>query len=162
MKIPAINCKFFVKGCKCNHPDAPEPGQSYCIGEDNCEDYEIQNEEGGLTMNYTKGKWEVNAFTICVNSRPILEVVIGGTDKGLPYIPITELQSNIELASSAVNSCASVNPNNPQAVAESIKDMYEALKWVRKTCEYQKGIGYIITPGAISLIKKALAKAEGK
>lgn len=30
----------------------------------------------------------------------------------------------------AQRACFQINPDNPQAVAESIKDMYEALKWI--------------------------------
>ena len=29
-------CKFYVKGGKCSHKDAPNPNHSYCIGEDDC------------------------------------------------------------------------------------------------------------------------------
>jgi len=33
-------CKFYIKGGKCSHRDAPEPRHSYCIGKDNCEAWE--------------------------------------------------------------------------------------------------------------------------
>ena len=37
-------------------------------------------------------------------------------------------ESDANLIVTAVNACISVNPQNPQAVAESIKDVYEALQ----------------------------------
>ena len=37
-------------------------------------------------------------------------------------------EANASLIVATVNTCASVNPDNPMAVAKSIKEMYEALK----------------------------------
>lgn len=36
--------------------------------------------------------------------------------------------ANANLIVTAVNACKEINPDNPQVVAERIKDMYEALK----------------------------------
>ena len=33
-------CKFYLKGGKCSHKDAPNPNHSYCIGKDACESWE--------------------------------------------------------------------------------------------------------------------------
>lgn len=29
-------CKFYLKGGKCSHEDAPNPNHSYCIGKKEC------------------------------------------------------------------------------------------------------------------------------
>jgi len=29
-------CKFYLKGGKCSHRDAPKPRHSYCLGKDSC------------------------------------------------------------------------------------------------------------------------------
>jgi uncharacterized Zn finger protein (UPF0148 family) len=66
-----------------------------------------------------------------------------------------------ELRSTAINACTKINPDNPQAVAESIEDMYEALKASLSALppSLPKGsIGQI----ARRKILEALTKAEGK
>lgn len=56
---------------------------------------------------------------------------------GLPnpdlYNPeeVEEMRTNAHLIVAAANNCRAVNPDNPRAVAESIKDMYEALQYLR-------------------------------
>jgi len=73
-------------------------------------------------MNYTKGEWE------------ILEgdedfIIIDESGNTLCLVPFyKEGEANAHLIAAAVNACQSVNQDNPMAVAESIKDMYEALK----------------------------------
>jgi len=107
-------------------------------------------------MGYTKGKWEVTdtAFTRYtlyygkksgartfitdgINLSEVAEVQ-GDTD--------TEAEANAKLIVSAVNACIAINPENPQAVADSIGDMYEAVRYARTLVGSQK----------------ALAKAEGR
>lgn len=113
------------------------------------------------TMNYTKGKWEAyqteklpERWEVCAGlegNQGICKTLLDNS------IPPDEKRANAQLICSAVNACASVNPDNPQAVAESIKDMYEALKiliaWAKclapNDTATQKGI-------------EALSKAGGK
>ena len=45
------------------------------------------------------------------------------------------LEANSHLIVAAVNACTKLNPDNPQAVAESITDMYEALETTLKNLE---------------------------
>jgi hypothetical protein len=53
-------------------------------------------------------------------------------------------KTNSKLIVEAVNACKEVNQDNPQAVAESIKDMYEALKSISViNCDTCHGTGYI-------------------
>jgi len=33
-------CKFYLKGGKCSHLDAPNPGHSRCIGKEACSSWE--------------------------------------------------------------------------------------------------------------------------
>ncbi len=57
------------------------------------------------------------------------------------------------LARTAVNQCHAINPANPMAVAESIKEMYEALRKIA-SC---KGLA----PGdCVDIAQKVLAKAN--
>ena len=37
--MTAKDCKFYLKGGKCSHKNAPSPCHSWCIGKDNCNDY---------------------------------------------------------------------------------------------------------------------------
>ncbi len=65
------------------------------------------------------------------------------------------------LIAAAVNACQSVNPDNPMAVAESIKFMYEALKEITELAPRDKlRLPYAIA--AVEIADKALAKAEGR
>ena len=54
-----------------------------------------------------------------------------------------------ELQDTAVSACKAINPSNPQAVAQSITDMYEALKEAYSFCDDRVRFK----------IKKALSKA---
>jgi len=84
-------------------------------------------------MAYTKGKWKVGSFSDKPFARSLLsvyredgEVIIMALTPH--FMPFEEAEANAHLIAAAVNACASVNPDNPQAVAESIEEMYEALK----------------------------------
>ena len=46
------------------------------------------------------------------------------------FIHNGEQEANARLIVSAANACAKINPNNPQAVAEGIGELYEALKGI--------------------------------
>jgi len=61
-----------------------------------------------------------------------------------------------KLESTAVSQCRLVNPDNPQAVAESIKEMYEALKLYKA---HQQGTRGHYCSGCEKAVDKAIAKA---
>jgi hypothetical protein len=77
---------------------------------------------------------------------------------------------NARIIVAAVNACTSVNPDGPMAVAESIKDMYEALKivlpWAKEWIRYLRNtVGQGQGQNAdeqFVIADKALAKAEGR
>ncbi len=80
-----------------------------------------------------------------------------------------EGEANAHLIVAAVNACASVNPDNPQTVAESINNMYEALKGVNTLyAEYYQLKPEPLTPEwelvqkVVREANKSLAKAEVK
>ena len=68
-----------------------------------------------------------------------------------------ESEANANLIVEAVNACASVNPDNPMAVAQSITDLYEALKTLVLVC---RDVSY--TPSELIKARQALAKANNK
>ena len=124
-------------------------------------------------MNYTKGEWwaefiqvpnkqqwEIRAKT----EHPLLQHI---ADMGKPTDG-SKAEANAHLIAAAVNACISVNPDNPLAVAESIKDMYEALLYIKKLLEnhiYKDAD--VVEFGGSKLsaereIVKVLAKAKGK
>lgn len=74
---------------------------------------------------YTKGEWKVKEIsgtdTIIDSGNKVAHIAKVNVDN---YDNV----GNANLIVSAVNACISINPDNPQAVAESIKEMYEALK----------------------------------
>ncbi len=71
----------------------------------------------------TKGRWKIDHHHIVDENGRSLAKVLDGT--------FEERVGNAHLIVSAVNACASVNPENPMAVAESIEPIYEALKYAR-------------------------------
>ncbi len=65
-------------------------------------------------------------------------------------------QEDTNLIVSAVNACIEINPDNPQVVAEAIKDMYWALKsTISELEEY-------LFPDTLEQIKQAISKAVGR
>ena len=134
---------------------------------------------------FTKGKWEagfnpnvtgpttptIQPFcgggdwpyrTVNMGSETIALIPAQAKDKtiGRHSEPLLETaKGNADLIVSAVNACQEVNPDNPQVVAESIKDMYEALRAIIQgidTGEERLGAG------RREIIEQALSKAEGK
>jgi len=98
----------------------------------------------------TKGEWKVeDNYVYCLNNkgtnRFFAGVQHGNTDTG-EMTPHSELVANANLIAAAVNACILLNPDNPLAAAESIKDMREARAMY----------------DALKLIVRALAKAEGR
>jgi len=84
-------------------------------------------------MSYTKGEWKVkegadenNAFIVFDDPEPEIAVWTPNDNEAL---------ANARLIVAAVNGCISVNPDNPLAVAEDIKDMYETLRLTTKASD---------------------------
>ena len=84
-----------------------------------------------------------------------------------------ERTAKYNLDKTAVDACKEINPDNPQAVAESIKDIYEALKmsaeviqeYIKEAdifCDHSVGICACSTLGRFARIEEAISKAESK
>ena len=71
-------------------------------------------------MEYTEGKWEAIRNAVGTHIIQTEYARIGEIDRHF----------NANLIVTAVNACISVNPDHPMAVAESIKEMYEALEGI--------------------------------
>ena len=117
-------------------------------------------------MNYTKGEW------IADNGESELWGIFQKQDcQAIAYLcepngqllREEEAEANAQLIAAAVNACISVNPDNPLAVAESIKDMYEALKTMQSWLEanIEKVGADCEEADMLKEIQPALAKAEG-
>jgi len=109
-------------------------------------------------MEYTKRGWEVvDRWNIFSGRRLVANC--GGYSSNTESV-VEENEANAHLIVTAVNACIKVNPDNPMAIAESIADMYEALRNLTDFDEHG-GNGqdhYVLVAKA----KEALAKAEGK
>lgn len=101
-----------------------------------------------------------------INKYAILEPNPDYNKSGVCYsgqhlgICVLDSFEDAKLICSAVNACIAINPENPQAVADTIKDMYEALLSVYSDIELQNVAG-----GSDELnimVQQALAKADGK
>ena len=103
-------------------------------------------------MECTKGEWEKEGNKIKVSGRGTIAICPSPTTSE----GVTEFIANAHLIAAAVNACIKLNPDNPQAVAESIGDMYEALRIILKdhTFSYDD-VRY-------KEMVKALSKAGGK
>lgn len=115
-------------------------------------------------LNYTRGEWFWNnPFEDDEREHKFwnLRCRIDNGDKHILYTHGSiRTEEDAHLIAAAVNACISVNPDNPMAVAESIKEMYEALEYIRETCRAQVN-GYLTPDTSIAKLQKALAKAEG-
>ncbi len=73
-----------------------------------------------------------------------------------------EKEANAHLICSAVNACAKVNPDNPQAGAESIPALYKACRSIANT--WRVGEDFPLYHGDVAEAKEevlqALAKAD--
>jgi len=137
-------------------------------------------------MEYAKGEWKVGwGSGLTGPTTQAVEPVCGGRD--WPVLPISigtetvaicpaqdlnmthqpnikEMEANAHLIVTVVNACIELNPDNPMAVAESIKPMYEALKYAEAFCEaVGQGLVAIATRDMVeSTIKEAIALVEGR
>ena len=116
-------------------------------------------------MGHTRGKWEIEKR---LSSQMPYGIFKRQGEKITPIVYI-QYKEDAHLISAAVNACQSVNQDNPMAVAESIKDMYEALKQVA-SIEQTTGKVCSLCGGHLDhkgdclfiLAEQVLAKAEGK
>ena len=101
-------------------------------------------------MDFAKGEWKVEKRLSSQMPYGIFQ------RQGERVIPVVYIQhkEDANLIVAAVNACQFVNQDNPIAVADSIKDMYEALKLIVLSTPLlgEKG----------EMAAAALNKAEGK
>jgi len=112
-------------------------------------------------MGYTKDDWKA------YKSRPQdpdsweWEVSAGNT-----IVASRINEANTRLIASAVNACIKLNPNNPQAVAESIGELYKALKnsttIIHNQIRYEDGKHREYLQQQLKANLEALSKAEDK
>lgn len=104
---------------------------------------------------YSKGTWKVLPH---VGNNPIEIKDPSGRPIAMVRGTYFESELNARLIVATVNACAEVNPDNPMTVAESVKDMYEALSSVKRWLDNPERRIEEITPA----ILKTLDKVEGK
>jgi len=86
-------------------------------------------------------------------------IVRKNAERQAEYEAKTEVRSaRWKLELTAVNACKKINPDNPQAVAESIGDMYEALKVLLGIVAHNA----LPSEAKIRQAEKALSKADRK
>ena len=109
-------------------------------------------------MSIFKGEWKARQESKYESTQEIMcgNFCIANVWPGTVDRREDECIANANIIVTAVNECQRVNPDNPQAVAESINDMYEALKKAQKVIECE------CYPLLIERMNKALAKAEGR
>ena len=82
----------------------------------------------------TKGEWTITVHRPLGNLRIVIKSEHSYDDNDIATIEeCLESKANANLIVSAVNACQKINPDNPQAVAEAIPEMYEALRKLVKT-----------------------------
>jgi len=115
-------------------------------------------------MNYTKGEWRnwsaPNGYHIWAGDVHIADV--GDKEDA-------EQSANANLIVEVVNACQSVNPDNPFAVAQALKDLYEVCNGIArleqtagKTCALCGGYLDHKKNCLFVLAQKALDKVESK
>jgi len=103
----------------------------------------------------TKGDWAVEFGLFYSKSGGLYGITVSGKNIGIVY---TKAYANLIV--SAVNACKEINPDNPQAVAESIEDLVEALEYIIRELDRAN----IIKANSIfmDMPNKALAKVRRK
>ena len=113
-------------------------------------------------MSYTKGKWTTIRSGIDCDDWPVAQTYPDTRKDSDTSLAL--MRGNAQLIAAAVNGCQAVNPDNPMAVADSIKEMHEALKELMTALENWE-LGRESTERdiriAYNLAKSSLAKAEG-
>ena len=118
-------------------------------------------------MEFTKGEWrycQANPKEGCpcgliwgLDQDAVVAIAIEKDETGAR--PHKEMVANAHLIAAAVNACQKVNPDNPQAVAESISAMYEALKNMVERHEQGLALGEELD---LRPAREALAQVERK
>ena len=113
-------------------------------------------------MADSKGEWKVYTDNMVGAMDIVAEDGMGFFTETVAHIRRANpnYEANAHLMVAAVNACKKLNPDNPQAVAESIGDMYEALKTCLATLDANRA--YILASSTIAEAQQALAKADGK
>jgi hypothetical protein len=111
---------------------------------------------------YTKGQWQAYqlegdnvSIGAVTDQRVVVEVASLNTLLGY-----NTMVNNALLITTAVNSCQAVNPDCPLSVAESIQEMYEALKALVEE-EFADGPSDNALDRAVQALAKAKEKANG-
>ena len=82
---------------------------------------------------------------------------------GARYVGECDREQDTDLIVTAVNSCKSINKDNPQVVAESIEEMYQTLKSIERYIRTADDIGFSVVKQVIlGKCFLALNKLEGK
>ena len=114
----------------------------------------------------TKGEWYLEKETGLIltipegKDSPISVASVGGNTEPLTPKTLCETEANANLIVSAVNKCKEINPDNPQAVAESIEDVFKALNKAREDINWMLNNEKFLNPDVFDYIDEALAKAE--
>lgn len=110
-------------------------------------------------MNHTKDDWRVEDETQIVAG----ERLVANTGGYASNVKPARLENigNAHLIAAAVNACKEINPDNPMAVAESIKELREALKEITELAPRDK-LNSPYAKQVVEIADKALAKAEVK
>ena len=67
-----------------------------------------------------------------------------------------DYEANAKLICEAVNACIEINPENPQAVAEGIKDVVQVLTWVQE--DMDSGRSCVSTRSAVHQVLAKINK----
>ena len=86
--------------------------------------------------DYTKGEWRIHEQAGWEQDDDILieSVQVNPAPKGqkrttpIATMTLFDAEANAHLIAATVNACIKLNPDNPQAVSESIPKLYEACK----------------------------------
>ena len=110
-------------------------------------------------MEYTKGEWHIIKDT---DNR--LHIMSKGKDSTMSInvakMPVSpDAKANAHLIAAVMNACIKLNPDNPMAVAESISELYEALKEITELAPRDKlRLPYAIQ--VVEIAEQALAKVK--
>lgn len=80
---------------------------------------------------FSKGKWYFNSWADVPHTNIRVEVD-EHADQHIAFVNSHNSKIDSQVIITAINALQTVNPENPQAVAESIKDMYEGLRYALK------------------------------
>ena len=109
-------------------------------------------------MEYTREMWgavkwnQGHGFNIFSNNGLVASVPLA---TGLKHTML-EAEANANLICQAVNACIELNPQNPLAVAEGIKDVVQVLTWVQE--DMDSGRSCVSTRSAVHQVLAKINK----